>query len=427
MKEFSAPALLRDLFATALAAADAARLVPPALPPRPAGMVTVLGAGKAAAAMAAAVERAWGPPLRGLVIVPDGHGLPCRWIEVVEAAHPVPDARGERAARRMLAMARGLGEDDMLLAPISGGGSSLMALPAPGITLADKQAVSRALLASGADIGEINTVRRHLSAIKGGRLAAAAHPAPVLALLLSDVAGDDPATIASGPTMGDATSRHEARAILRRYAITPPPAVARWLDDPRSETPSPQDPRLRRAEWRMIATPKRALRAAAARARRAGLRVLCLGDALRGEARHVARRHALLARAVAAGHHVLRPPALILSGGEVTVSLGAAGQGGRGGPNTEYALALALALGGHGNIHALAADTDGTDGASGAAGAIIGPDTLARARARGLDPRALLAGHDSAALFEATGDLLKTGPTLTNVNDFRAILVPPPS
>ena len=427
MKDFFAQALLRDLFATALAAADPVRLVPPALPPRPAGMVTVLGAGKASAAMAAAVERAWGPPLRGLVIVPDGYGAPCRYVEVVEAAHPVPDQRGVKAARRILEMARRLGGEDFLLALISGGGSSLMALPAAGLSLADKQAMGRALLASGADISEINTVRRHLSAIKGGRLAAAAHPAPVLALLLSDVPGDDPATIASGPTIGDATTRHQAAATLRRYAIAPPPAVARWLADPRAETPKPGDPRLAAARWRMVGTPKRALRAAAASARRLGLRVLFLGDALAGEASHMARRHALLARALAAGHHPLRPPALILSGGEATVTLGAAGQGGRGGPNTEYALSLALALNGHAGIHALAADTDGADGASGAAGAFIGPRTLARARALGLDPRAMLARHDAATLFAATGDLLRTGPTLTNVNDFRAILVLPPS
>ena len=412
--------ILRDLLDTALKAADPARLVPPALPPRPPGMVTVLGAGKASAAMALALERTWGEPMRGLVIVPDGYGAACRHVEIVEAAHPVPDERGLAAARRILKMAQSLDEEDFLLAPISGGGSALMTAPAAGIPLADMQALGRDLLRCGADIGEINTVRRHISAIKGGRLAAAAWPARTLALLLSDVPGDDPAAIASGPTVGDPTSCRDARAILRKYGLAPPASIRAWLDDPRSQTPSPGDERLSRSDWRMIATPARALSAAAARARALGLNVLNLGDEITGEARAVARHHARLARAMACAAHPMKRPALILSGGETSVTVRGKGKGGR---NCEYALALAIALGGAGGIHALAADTDGLDGFTAAAGAMITPRTLRRARAAGLSPRAALLANDSGSLFARLGDLVHTGPTLTNVNDFRAILV----
>ncbi len=410
--------LLRDLFATALRSASPAELVPRALPPRPPGMVTVLGAGKASAAMARAVEEIWGPPLRGLVIVPDGYGVSCRHVEVVEAAHPVPDARGREAARRILGMARELGEGDFLLAPVSGGGSALMTLPAEAVPLADKQALNRELLKCGAAIDEINTVRRHVSAIKGGRLAEAAWPAPVLALLLSDVPGDDPAVIASGPTIPDPTTRGDAQAVLAQYGITPPDSVRRWLDDPRSETPKPGDERISRAAWKMIGTPAGALEAVAHRARRLGLRVVNLGDRVQGEAREVARRHARLARRIASSRE--GGPVLILSGGETTVTVRGRGRGGR---NTEYALALALALGGHPRIHALAADTDGIDGTTEAAGALVRPDTLARARAMGLDPLRLLADNDACTFFGRLGDLVVTGPTRTNVNDFRAILI----
>ncbi len=410
--------LLRDLFATALRAASPAVRVSPALPSRPAGVVTVLGAGKASAAMARAVEEAWGPPLRGLVIVPDGYGVPCRHVEVVEAAHPVPDARGREAARRILDMARELGEGDFLLAPVSGGGSALMTLPAEGVPLADKQALNRELLKCGAAIDEINTVRRHVSAIKGGRLAEAAWPAPVLALLLSDVPGDDPAVIASGPTIPDPTTRADAQAVLARHGIKPPDSVRQWLEHPRSETPKPGDERISRAAWEMIGTPAEVLEVVARRARRAGIRVVNLGDRVQGEAREVARRHALLARRIAASAE--RRPVLVLSGGETTVTVRGRGRGGR---NTEYALALALALGGHPRIHALAADTDGIDGTTGAAGALVRPDTLARARTLGLDPLRRLSDNDACTFFGHLGDLVVTGPTRTNVNDFRAILI----
>ena len=410
--------LLRDLFATALRAASPMELVPRALPPRPRGMVTVLGAGKASAAMAHAVEKAWGPPMRGLVIVPDGYGVSCRHVEIVEAAHPVPDARGLKAARRILDMARGLGEGDFLLAPVSGGGSALMTLPAEGVPLADKQMLSRELLKCGATIDEINTVRRHVSAIKGGRLAEAAWPAPVLALLLSDVPGDEPSVIASGPTIPDPTTRADALAVLTRHGIAPPDSVRHWLEDPRSETPAPGDEKLSRAAWKMIGKPAGALETVARRARRLGLRVVNLGDRVQGEARHVARRHALLARRIATSGG--GRPVLLLSGGETTVTVRGRGRGGR---NTEYALALALALGGHPRIHALAADTDGIDGTTEAAGAIVRPGTLRRARAMGLDPLRHLADNDACPFFGHLDDLLVTGPTRTNVNDFRAILI----
>ncbi len=432
--------LLKRLLSAALAAADPARCVPRALPPRPSGRVTVLGAGKAAAAMARAVEEAWGPPLSGLVIVPDGYSRPCRFIEVVEAAHPVPDARGQRAAQRLLAMAESLSKDDFLLALISGGGSALMSLPQPGLTMEDKRAVTRALLHCGAPISAINTVRRHLSAIKGGRLAAAAWPARTLALMISDVPGDDPAVIASGPTVSDGSTAADALAVLEVWNVDVPEAVRtclhRQMRDPAHAAPQPDDPRLSRAEWRIVATPARSLAAAAAEARHLGLHVLNLKDRIEGEARDVARRHARLAGQVAAGAHPLRPPAVILSGGELTVTV--RNPQGRGGPNAEYALALGLALApwqtaaGHpcrtrpgARITALAADTDGRDGSETNAGALLLPDTLARARRRGIDPRAALEANDSWAVFAAAGDLLVTGPTFTNVNDFRAILIEP--
>jgi len=391
--------------------------------------VLVLGAGKSAAVMAAAVEAAWPDvPLSGLVVTRYGHAAPTRRIEVAEASHPVPDAAGEAAARRILALARGgLADEDLVLFLVSGGGSALLALPAPGLTLEDKQAVNRALLASGATIHEMNCVRRHLSAIKGGRLAAAAHPARVVTLAISDVPGDDPAAIASGPTVPDPTSFAEARAIVARYGIALPPAVAAHLERGAdgfgtAETPKPGDPRLARAEYRLIATPRMALEAAAAEARRLGLAPLILGDALEGEAREVGTVLAGIARSARAHGHPVAAPAVLLSGGETTVTIRAP-KPGRGGRNTECLLGAALALAGEAGIWGLMADTDGIDGSEDAAGAIAGPDTLARARARGVDPRAALAGHDSHAVFAAAGDLIVTGPTLTNVNDFRALLI----
>jgi hydroxypyruvate reductase len=408
--------ILRSLFDAALAAVSAARCVPPHLPPAPKGRTVVVGAGKAAAAMAQAVEAHWPGSVGGAVVVPYGHGVPCAGIEVIEAAHPVPDDAGAGAARRMLDLVSGLGRDDLVLALISGGGSALLALPAPAITLADKQAVTRALLRSGAPIAAINTVRKHLSAIKGGRLALAAHPARVVTLVISDVPGDDPATVASGPTLADATTLAEARAVLARYAIDLPPAVARHLAD--AETPKPGDSAFAGDVTRIVARAADALDAAAAAAKARGLGVTLLGDAVEGEARTAAAEHARLALARAAadpGGHV------ILSGGETTVTI--AGGAGSGGRNSEYLLALGLALNGAARISALACDSDGIDGASTAAGALLRPDSLARARALGLDARAMLAAHESAALFAALGDAVVTGPTRTNVNDFRCLLI----
>ncbi len=407
-------ALLRRLFDAAVDAADPARVVPPHLPAVPAGRLIVLGAGKASAAMARAVEDNWDGPLEGLVVTRYGHAVPCARIAVVEAAHPVPDQAGAEAAARILALARSAGPDDLVLCLISGGGSALLTLPAPGLTLDDKRAVNEALLASGAAIGEINTVRKHLSAIKGGRLAAAAAPARVLSLLISDVPGDDPAVIASGPTVPDPTTFADARAVLAEYGIDPPPAIRVHLDEAADETPKPGDPAFERSETRVIAAP-----AAARAARDAGVTPIALGDAVEGEAAEVGAAHARRALAHAAGPGPR--PSVLLSGGETTVTLGA--RPGRGGPNAEYALAAALALDGAPGISLLAADTDGIDGSEDNAGALVLPDTLARARAAGLDPAAALAGHDSYGFFAALGDLVVTGPTRTNVDDFRAILV----
>jgi glycerate 2-kinase len=424
-----AHAFLRRLLDAAIGAADPATALPPWLPGPPKGRTVVVGAGKASAAMAKAVEDHWPGQLSGLVITRYGHGVSCRDIEVVEAGHPVPDTAGTEAAARILAMVRGLGADDLVLFLASGGGSALMALPAPGITLADKRAVTHALLASGATIGEINCVRKHLSRIKGGRLAAAAAPATIKTLAISDVPGDDPAVIASGPTVPDPTSFAEARAILAKYAITAPPAVAAHLADAADETPKPGDPRLARSDVVLIATPQRALAAAAAEARRAGVTPLVLGDAIEGEARDVALVHAGIARQAAGGKLILgdkpiAPPLVLLSGGETTVTLRGKGRGGR---NAEFLLALAVALDGHPAIHALACDTDGIDGTEDNAGALYGPDTSARATARGIDLRAKLADNDGYGAFQALGDLVVTGPTRTNVNDFRAILVLDPA
>jgi len=405
--------LLRDLFRAAVAAADPAIVLPRHLCPPPPGRTVVVGAGKAAASMAEALEAHWRGPLGGIVVTRYGHARPCRAIEVVEAAHPVPDAAGERAAARILEAVRGLGADDLVLCLISGGGSALLSLPAPGLRLADKQAINGQLLRSGAAISEMNCLRKHLSAIKGGRLAAAAAPARVLTLAISDVPGDDPAIIASGPTVGDATTLADARRVLEKYAIDPGPAIAAALQDPANETPKPGDPRLANAETVLIATPMLALEAAAGRARAAGLEAHILGDAIEGEAREVAAAHARQALA-APGRCVL------LSGGETTVTLKGAGRGGR---NAEYTLALALALDGAPGISAIACDTDGIDGSEDNAGAVLSPDTLERARALGLDAAAMLADNDAYGFFAALGDLVMTGPTLTNVNDFRAILV----
>ena len=412
---------LRRVFAAAIEAADPRRVLPAHLPPKPRGRCVVVGAGKSAALMAAVLEDAWPEvPLTGVVVTRYGHAVPTRRITVLESSHPVPDANGEAAARRILAAVQGLGPDDLVLALMSGGASALMPLPAAGLTLADKQAVNRALLASGATIGEMNCVRKHLSAIKGGRLAAAAAPARVVTLAISDVPGDDPAVIGSGPTVPDPTGFAQARSILAHYGISPPPAVAAHLTAAVAETPKPGD--LPHAAFRLIAAPMLALRAAAEAARGLGLAPLILGDALEGESREVGTVMAGIARAVRDHATPLAAPALLLSGGETTVTIGS-GPAGRGGRNSEFLLGLARALSGAPGIWAVAGDTDGIDGSEDAAGAIVAPDTLARARAAGLDPAALLAGHDSYTLFATLGDLIVTGPTLTNVNDFRAVLV----
>jgi glycerate 2-kinase len=414
--------LLLSLFETAVAAADPAVVLPAHLPAPPKGRTIVVGAGKASAAMAKAVEDHWPGPLEGLVVTRYGHAVPCARIEIVEAAHPVPDAAGRAAAARILELARGAGPDDLVLCLISGGGSALLALPAEGLTLENKQAVSKALLASGADIAQMNTVRRHLSVIKGGRLAAAAYPAKVVSLLISDVPGDDPAAIASGPTVPDPTSFADARAVLERYRIEPPEAVRRHLAQARDETPKSGDPRLAGVENRVIATPLLSLEAAAAVAKAAGVTPLILGDALEGEAAQVGKVMAGIARSAAVHGHPLPPPCVLLSGGETTVTLRG---GGRGGRNVEFLLALAVALDGLPGVWAIAGDTDGIDGADAAAGALLAPDTLARAAALGIEPQAGLADNDGHGFFQALGDQLVTGPTLTNVNDFRAILILP--
>jgi glycerate 2-kinase len=409
----SPEAILRGLFDDAVGAAAPARVVPKHLPAPPRGRTVVVGAGKAAAAMARAVEESWPGDLDGFVVTATGHGVPCRRIAVSEAAHPMPDEEGRRAAIRALDLVSGLGPDDLVLALISGGGSALLTLPATGLTLADKRAVTTALLRCGATISEINAVRKHLSAIKGGRLAVAAAPARVVTLVISDVPGDDPATIASGPTMPDPTSYADARAVIAKYRIDVPETVQRRLHVGADETPK----RIDNAEAVVVARAADALEAAAARARGLGIAPTILGDALEGEALALGAAHAKLARDS-------RGPSVILSGGETTVTI-AGDASGRGGRNTEYLLGLGLALGGAKRVFALAADTDGIDGNAGAAGAILRPGSLIGTRTLGLDPAALAEAHDSARLFAALGDLVVTGPTRTNVNDFRAILILP--
>jgi glycerate 2-kinase len=413
-------AFLRSLFDAAVAAAMPELVVRRHLPPPPRGRTIVLGAGKAAAAMARAVEENWPAPLEGLVVTRTGHGVPCARIEVVEASHPVPDARGQEAARRILELAAAAGPDDLVLCLISGGASALLALPAEGVTLADKQAVNRALLASGADIAAMNTVRKHLSAIKGGRLAAAAWPAQTLTLAISDVPGDSPTVIGSGPTVADPSTFADARAVLDRYGIDPPAAVRRLFAQARDETPKPGDEHLSDSRVLVIASPMRSLGAAATAAMAAGVAPVILGDAIEGEAREVGKALAGIALSVKCHGEPTKPPAVLLSGGETTVTVTGIGRGGR---NAEFLAGLALGLAGAPQIYALAADTDGIDGSEENAGAFVAPDTLARARAAGMDVAALLAGNDCYSLFAALDDLITTGPTLTNVNDFRAVLI----
>jgi hydroxypyruvate reductase len=413
-------ALLRRMFDAAIGAAQPAHCLPPHLPQPPAGRTIVIGAGKASAAMAKAFEDSWPGEASGIVVTRYGYAVPCRRIEIVEAAHPVPDAAGLAAAQRIRDLVRGLTKDDLVVALISGGGSALLALPLDGLTLDDKQDVNRALLRSGATISEMNCVRRHLSAIKGGRLAAAGAPAQVVTLLMSDVPGDDPVNIASGPTVADPTSCADALDVIRRHGIDVPPAVRRVLESGAGETVKPGDPSLARATTRMIATPQMALEGAAAVAREAGYAAAILGDSIEGEARDVGKVMAGIAQQVALHGQPLAPPCVLLSGGEATVTVRGNGRGGR---NVEFLLSFAVALAGRERVCAIAGDTDGVDGAEEIAGAIVTPDTLARAWAKGIRPRESLANNDGHGFFEALGDSVVTGPTLTNVNDFRAILV----
>ena len=406
--------LLRGLFDAAVAAADPAKVVPPHLPSPPPGRTLVLAAGKAAASMARAVEQSWPKEIEGIAVTRYGHGVDCERIEVVEAGHPLPDEAGQGAAYRFLSAAAGLGPDDLLLFLLSGGASALLVEPQPSLSLADKRAINRALLAAGAPIAEINCLRKHLSAIKGGRLAAAAAPAHVVTLAISDVPGDDPAVIGSGPTSGDPTSCADALAVADRYDVVLPQVARVALEQGRWETIKAGDPCLTRTDYLIVARPADALAAAAAKAREMGLNVVRLGDDLQGAASDMGAAHAELARRQ-------QTRGLLISGGEATVTTDDAG--GKGGPNCEFLLALAVALGGVPNVHAIACDTDGIDGSAEAAGAFIGPDTFARAHAVGMDPRDMLARHDSHEFFRRLGDLVVTGPTRTNVNDFRAVLI----
>ncbi len=411
---------LRGLFDAAVDAADPMLCVPPHLPEPPMGRTLVIGAGKASAVMAQALEAHWPGEISGLVITRYDYGKPCQHIEVIEAAHPVPDQAGLDAAERMMELVSDLGSDDLCIALISGGASSLLTLPAEGLTLADKQAVNRELLRSGATIIDMNCLRKHLSAVKGGRLAAQAAPAKVVSLLISDVPGDDPGVIGSGPTVPDPTSFGDARAIVEKFNIKLPNAVARYLECGEPETPKPGDPIFAGTDVRLTARPSASLVAAAEKARETGLNVHILSDALEGEARDVAAEHAKLAISIRDCNEPIATPAIILSGGELTVTI--TGSGG-GGPNGEYMLAMAIELNGAERIYAIACDTDGIDGSVDNAGAQISPDTLARAAESSVDAKAHLLNNDSYGFFSELGDLVMTGPTYTNVNDFRAILV----
>ncbi|UES38452.1 glycerate kinase type-2 family protein [Roseibium aggregatum] len=421
MTDCSCEALLRRLFETAVAAADPMKGVSAFLPERIKGRTVVIGAGKASARMAEAVEAAWGAS-EGLVITRDGYSRPCRGIEIVEASHPVPDGRGLQATQRLLGLLSSFEEADHVIALISGGASALLEAPAGDISLADLQVLNEALLASGAPITDMNTVRKHVSLVKGGQLAAAAYPARMTALIISDVAGDDPAFIASGPTVGDRTTPADARAVIERFGMSVPASVLTVLDSATGVLP-PEDERVSRVENRIIAAPSLSLEAAASLAADEGMEVEILGDAIEGEAREVAEQQARLA---IERQQAMKPggrPVLLLSGGECTVTRRGKGCGG---PNAEFALALAIALKGANGLYGIACDTDGVDGAADVAGAVIGPSTLERAEALGLDPVAMLGDNDSHSFFAALGDQVVPGPTLTNVNDFRAILIESP-
>lgn len=408
--------LLRKMFAAAVEAAQPKHVIAAHLPKKPKGRTIVIGAGKGSASMAAAFEKAWKGPIEGLVVTRYGYGVPTKKIEIVEAAHPVPDAAGREAAARIFKIVQGLTKDDLVIALISGGASSLLALPAEGITLDDKRAVNTALLKSGAPIGEMNIVRKHLSSIKGGRLAAAAYPARVETLIISDVPGDDVSAVGSGPTVPDPSTFAQARAIIAKYGIEVPASVARHLAEAKDETPK----KPAHAHATLIASPQKSLLAAATVAREAGYKPIILGDSIEGEARDVGFVHAGIALQARRFAQPVKPPCAIISGGETTVTVRGNGVGGR---NVEFLLALALKLNGAAGIHALAADTDGVDGGAEVAGALISPSTLERARKLGLDPWTELSNNNGHGFFEKLGDQLVPGPTLTNVNDLRVILI----
>ncbi|MDR3471486.1 MAG: glycerate kinase [Devosia sp.] len=411
---------LASLFRAAVARAQPSLAIAAHLPPKPRGRTIVVGAGKASAQMTRAFEQAWDGPIEGVIVTRYGYAAPCERIEVLEAAHPVPDAAGERAARRLIARVAGLGPDDLVVALVSGGGSALLAAPGPGMTLADEQALNAALLASGAPIGVMNAIRKELSAIKGGRLAALAAPARVATLVVSDVPGDDPAIVASGPTVPSASTREAARRLVELYGIALPPAARALLASGENPAPRPDDPVFARNSVTVIASAALSLEAAAATAGAAGIDAEILSDAIEGEAREVAKVHAAIAREVALRDRPFRKPVVLLSGGETTVTLRGKGRGGR---NAEFLLSLAIAIDGTEGISALAADTDGIDGTEDNAGAFADGTTARRLRAAGIDPLAALAGNDAYSAFAAIGDLFVTGPTGTNVNDFRAIMI----
>ena len=412
--------LLREALDAAIASAQSEICIPPYLPPPPKGRTIVVGAGKASASMARALERHWPAELKGLVVTQYGYAEVCEHIKIVEAAHPVPDQAGMDAAQEMLALVSDLSADDLVICLISGGGSSLLALPAPGISLQQKQSINQALLSSGASISEMNCVRRHLSAIKGGRLAAACHPAAVLTLLVSDVPGDDPVNIASGPSVADPTHCVDALAITDRYRINLPGHIRQQLQQGRLESIKPNDLRLAGHQCKLIATPQQALETAAELIRKSGLPVHILSDRMEGESRDVGSSLAAIALQTADRAQPFTVPCAILSGGETTVTVCGKGRGGR---NVECLLSMAIALQGHADIYALCADTDGVDGREAIAGAIIRPDTLSRAIEQGIKPLRSLDNNDAHSFFQALGDSVITGPTQTNVNDFRMILV----
>ncbi len=421
MTQFDAKPFFTMLFEAAVSAADPERMIRDFLPKRPKGRTIVIGAGKGSAQMARAFEKAWDGPLSGLVVTRYGYAAPCQRIEVVEAAHPVPDAAGLEGARRLFETVEGLSEDDLVVALISGGGSALLPSPPPGMTLDDEIAVNRALLASGAPIAAMNTVRKHLSLIKGGRLAAAAHPARVVSLVVSDIPGDQASLVSSGPTVPDASTRADALGIVEAYRLDLPAAAIRHLNSPAADAPQPDDPRFARNEVHVIASAARSLEAAAQVARSHGIEAVILSDAIEGEAREVAKAHAAIAREVAIRNRPFARPVAILSGGETTVTL--RGSGGRGGRNGEFLLSLAIGIEGLEGIWAFAADTDGIDGSEQNAGAFADGTTVARLRAKGIDAKAMLNANDSWGAFDALEDLFEPGPTGTNVNDLRVVIV----